>query len=344
MQHIVRKGVSWEGAPEAFALKEGTMSAQRKTFYLTSLFCAVLACQNLLAQGLRADREQKSVNSKHFYEEALEKDSRNAEAHYYLGVENLREPQNTEKAVEHLEKAVELDNQNAEYHYKLAEAYIADFTYASIFRKPFIATRVKAQLEEAVEHDLRSPQYREALIQYYVFAPAILGGSFQKAREQADDIRAIDPYLGTLAHAGIYAEEGEGEKAVTLYKKAIRMFPERWQAYQRFGNYYLGVRRVDEAIVLFKKYVEVAPNTAESYNDLGRAYERKRMYNEAIAAYQAAFQKDPTQAHLVFRIAQLYEFKGAKKEAVQHYLKYLELVSGGRAADDARTKIRDLSG
>ncbi len=128
-----------------------------------------------------------------------------------------------------------------------------------------------------------------------------------------------------------------------LYKKAIRMFPAGWQAYQRFGNYYLDVRQFDEAIAMFKRLVELAPNNADSYEQLGRAYERKRMYDQAIDAFQQAFQKDSSLAHLIFRIAQLYEFKGDKFASVQYYQKYLTLVSSGRAAEDARTKIRELS-
>ncbi|MBM4161649.1 MAG: tetratricopeptide repeat protein [Ignavibacteria bacterium] len=321
------------------------MSGRSRTLYLGGLICYLLvffAGQSAIAQP-RLGRGLQFTDPKRYYEELLEKDSRNAVAHYHLGLEHLREPQDTEKAVEHLERAVELDGANAEYHYRLGEAYIADFTYASIFRKPFIAARVKAQLEQAVQYDPAAIQYREALIEYYVCAPSILGGSFGRAREQADAIAAVDPYLGTLARARICAEEGEPKNAVTLYKKAIRMHPRGWQAYQRFGIYYLNRRQVEEAIVMFKKYVEVAPINADSYLNLGRAYERKRMYNDAITAFQMAFERDQSLTHLVFRIAQLYEFKGSRREAVQFYQKYLGLVSTGRAADDARTKIRDLS-
>lgn len=321
------------------------MSGKSRTLYLGGLVCSLLvfsAVQSAFGQP-RVGRGLQFTDPKRYYEELLEKDSRNAGAHYHLGLEHLREPQNTEKAVEHLERAVELDGENAEYHYRLGEAYIADFTYASIFRKPFIAAKVKAQLEQAVQYDPGSIQYREALIEYYVCAPSILGGSFSKASQQAEFIAAVDPYLGTLARARISAEEGEPKNAVMLYKKAIRMHPQGWQAYQRFGIYYLNRRQVDEAIAMFKKYVEVAPINADSYLNLGRAYERKRMYDEAIASFQMAFERDQSLTHLVFRIAQLYEFKGSKREAVLFYQKYLGLVSAGRAADDARTKIRDLS-
>jgi tetratricopeptide (TPR) repeat protein len=284
---------------------------------------------------------QKLLEQKRFDAGTLPKDFKIADAYYRLGVENLHEPSNSDRAVENLEKAVELDDSNAEYHYMLAEAYMANFQYAGLVRMPFIAPKVKAQLELAVKCDPGSTVYREALVTYYVAAPAILGGSYQKAHEQANEISKIDQYMGMLAHAGVYAEEGESDKAVNLYKKAIYSHPALWQAYHHFGNYYLGIQEIDAAIMMFKKYVEVAPNQAESYYQLGQAYQRKRMYSETIDAFQKALERDPSRTPLVFRIAQLHEFMGNKELAREQYQRYLSMVPSGRAADDARVKIRE---
>jgi tetratricopeptide (TPR) repeat protein len=285
---------------------------------------------------------QKPSEQKRFETEAIANDSRMADAFYRLGIANLHEPSNSDRAIEHLEKAVELDDSNAEYHYMLAEAYLENFQYAGLVRMPFIAPKVRTQLEMAVKCDPGSTVYREALVNYYVFAPAILGGSYRKAHEQANEISKLDSYVGMLAHAGVYAEEGESDKAVNLYKKAIYSRPSSWRAYHHFGNYYLSIHEIDAAITMFKKYVEVASDQAESYHQLGQAYQQKRMYDEAIAAFQNAVEKDPSRTPLVFRIAQLYEFRGNKELAREQYHRYLSMVPSGRAADDARVKIREL--
>jgi tetratricopeptide (TPR) repeat protein len=291
------------------------------------------------AQGLRPRlNEQRRLD-----EELFAKDKKEADAYYHLGVGNLREPSNSDFAVEQLSKAVELDETNAEYHYQLAEAYLSNFEFANLLQKPFIAPKVKTQLELAVRYDPSSTRYREALIQYYVFAPGILGGSYEKAREQADEIARKDSYLGMLAHAGILSEEGEGEKSLSLYKKAMRARPKSWEAYHRLGMHYLSVRETDNAINMFQKYIEVAPEQANGYNCLGQAYQQKRLYADAILIFQRALEKDPSLAHLVFRIAQLYEFKEMKNAARDHYQRYLSMIPRGRAADDAREKIRILT-
>ena len=309
-------------------------AARSITFVCVLLLLSVPAQAQLL--------HQKSPEQKRFENETIAKDSRMADAFYRLGVENLHEPSNSDRAVEHLVKAVELDDSNAEYHFMLAEAYMANYQYAGLVRMPFIAPKVRAQLEFAVKLDPASTVYREALVNYYIFAPAILGGSYPKAHQQANEISKIDSYMGMLAHAGVYAEEGESDKAVNLYKKAIYSRPASWQAYHHFGNYYLGIHEIDAAITMFRKYVEVAPDQAESYHQLGQAYQQKRMYDEAIAAFQKALDRDPSRTPLVFRIAQLHEFRGNKALAREQYQRYLTMVPSGRAADDARVKIREL--
>jgi len=265
-----------------------------------------------------------------------------AEEQYRLGLAYLKSPESTERAVEHLEKAVQLNPPNAEFHFRLAEAYGRDFSFANILRKPFIAAKMKTQLELAVRYNPSSIEFREALIQYYLLAPAILGGSSSKAFAEAEAMKAYDPYFSLLAKANIQAEIGEHDQANASYTRAIQMRPNAWQAYQRYGTYCLSVREIDRAIQLFGKYVNLKPDTSASYENLAGAYVRKRMYTEGIAAYLKAIEKDPSLTHLLFRIAQLYEFKGDKQSARGYYERYLQMNPSGSLASDARTRIQDL--
>jgi tetratricopeptide (TPR) repeat protein len=310
----------------------------KRVFFLAALL-VLIPLADAFSQGLF----QRIPSPRRYQHEISSNGARVADGYYRLGVENLRDPSNSDRAIDHLERAVELDESNAEYHYMLAEAYMANYQFAGIVRMPFIAPKVKNHLELAVKYSPRTIEYREALAQYYAMAPAILGGSFQRAYEQACEIAKLDPYLGLLAHAGIYAEEGEGEKALTAYKKAMRMRPQAWQAYQQLGTHYLSLQEIDQAVEMFKRYVEAAPDHADSYHHLGRAYQQKRMYDEAIASFQKALDIDPSITPLVFRIAQLYEFQGNVHQARDYYQRYLTMVPSGRAADDARIKVKQLT-
>lgn len=314
------------------------LSTILKRILLPAALLILIPLADASTQGLF----QRLPSQRRYRHEMSSNGARVADGYYRLGVENLRDPSNSDRAIEHLERAVELDETNAEYHFMLAEAYMANYQFAGIVRMPFIAPKVKNHLEQAVKYSPQSIEYREALAQYYAMAPAILGGSYQKAYKQANEIANLDPYLGLLARAGIYAEEGEGEKALTAYHKAMKMRPNAWQAYQRLGDHYLSMQEIDQAIEMFKQYVSVAPDHAESYHFLGRAYQQKRMYGEAIASFQKALDKDPSITPLVFRIAQLYEFQGNRRQAREYYQRYLSMVPSGRAADDARVKVREL--
>ncbi|MEX2115910.1 MAG: tetratricopeptide repeat protein [Bacteroidota bacterium] len=267
-----------------------------------------------------------------------------AEEHFRLGLAYLKSPESSEKAVEHLEKAAVLNRGNAEYHFKLAEAYARDFSYANILRKPFLAGRVRDELVLAVQFQPSSIEYREGLIQYYVMAPAILGGSYTRARGEANAMSAFDPYFSLLAHANINAEEGDHQRATALFMRAIAMRPGSWQGYQRFGTYCVNIREIDRAIQQFKMYVNLKPDTAASHESLASSFVRKRMYDEAIASYLRAYEVDASQNALLFRIAQLHEFKGSVKDAIALYAQYIASAPSGRLAEDARARIADLSG
>lgn len=318
------------------------MFRSRQLLRCSSLFFVLLISLPLLE--VSAQRiQRRSFSPGQFRREIPVNVTWEADGYYHLGVENLREPSNSDRAIEHLERAVDLDGTNAEYHYMLAEAYLSSYQYAGLVKMPFIAPKVKTHLELAVQYNPQAVEYREALVQYYVVAPAIFGGSFAKAHDQAKEIAKLDPYLGLLARASVYAGEGEGEKALTAYKSAIRMNPSGWEAYQRLGSYYLDVQEIDRAIEMFRLYVGVAPDQSGSYHHLGRAYQQKQMYAEAIIAFMKALEKDPTASPLVFRIAQLHEFRGNGAAAREYYQRYLSMVPSGRAADDARIKVRELA-
>jgi len=266
-----------------------------------------------------------------------------AEEHFQLGLAYLNSPGSSEKAVEHLEKAAALNRGNAEYHFKLAEAYASDFSYANILRKPFLAVRVRDELELAVRFNPSSIEYREGLIQYYIMAPAILGGSYARARAEANAMSTFDPYFSLLAHANINAEEGDHESATALFMRAIAMRPTNWQGYQRFGAYCVNIQEIDRAIQQFKVYVSLKPDTAASHEILASGFVRKRMYDEAIASYLRAYEVDASQNALLFRIAQLHEFRGSVKDAAAFYAQYIASAPSGRLADDARARIAELS-
>lgn len=102
---------------------------------------------------------------------------------------------------------------DAEAHYQAGVAYGRRAEHANIFRQASLALRARDEFLQAVRLDPDHLEARFALVQYYVLAPSILGGSEQKALEQATEIRNRDADEGDRALAFIAEQrKGHGRK------------------------------------------------------------------------------------------------------------------------------------
>jgi tetratricopeptide (TPR) repeat protein len=102
----------------------------------------------------------------------------------------LLDSNKADAAVKAFEKAVALDDKNSEYHRWLGDALGSVAQHASVFRQPFLAKRIKSEFERTVQLDPSSLQGHDGLLQFYLLAPGIMGGSVTRAREQAELIAA----------------------------------------------------------------------------------------------------------------------------------------------------------
>ena len=131
-----------------------------------------------------------------------------------------------DEAVASLEAAVRADPNNAVYHFWLGRTYGEQAEIASKIRLLRIAGRAKAAFERAVQ---LAPDYldgREGLMQYYLQAPGIAGGSVEKARAQAREIARRNPYRGALALVSVARKEKDQNAVVRAFDSAIAQFPD----------------------------------------------------------------------------------------------------------------------
>ena len=70
---------------------------------------------------------------------------------------------------------------------------------ASIFSQMSLASKTKTQFDEAVRLDPNYLDARRALMEYYMMAPALIGGSEAKAIDEANEIKKRDPQRGNYA-------------------------------------------------------------------------------------------------------------------------------------------------
>lgn len=81
----------------------------------------------------------------------------------------------------------------------------------------------------------------------------------------------------------------------------------------------------ERAVELYKKAIRVAPEYPLPYNDLGIIYERMARPEEAEASYLEAVRVDPTYAKAHANLAMLYESLGRLDDAAIHWEKRAKL-------------------
>ena len=313
-------------------------------FYLVlslSLLSPCVRAQSELEHGLEFFNKGKYSEAKDVFENLLAQSNYNAEANYYLGLIYLRFEGDVDKAIECIEKAVEVDPANAKYHLNLSSALGAKAMQSNVIKQALLAPRIKSELEKAVELDPNNPDARTGLMQFYVMAPGIMGGSINKAKLQAEALLKLNTYRGYMAYAMIYNQEDDQIAAEEYYKKAISVDPKKPAPYHQLGYLYLKQKRYPESIQHFKKMVEYDPDNANSYDSLGDGYLANDQLDEALESYRKAVATDPKFAPSVFNVAKCCEKKNMKQEAKDHYRRYLALVPSGSQADEARTRLKE---
>jgi tetratricopeptide (TPR) repeat protein len=144
-------------------------------------------------------------------------------------------------AVKLLEKAVAENPKSAVRHFWLGRAYGAAAEEASAFKVMSLARNARDAFESAVRADPNFVDARMALVEYYLMAPGFMGGSVEKARAQATEIRKRDALEGHRAFAQIAVKNKDLGAARSELLAAIR----EQQASPR-PRYYYGVHLMVE--------------------------------------------------------------------------------------------------
>src|SRR6476469_10226032 len=113
----------------------------------------------------------------------------------------------SDAAIDILEKAAAQSPKSADAHYTLGTAYAARVQAGGILAAAKYASRIKEEWLTTSTLDPKHVDARFGLVQVYAGAPGVMGGSFEKAFEQAKEIKAIDPVVGHRAYAFVYSQQ-----------------------------------------------------------------------------------------------------------------------------------------
>jgi tetratricopeptide (TPR) repeat protein len=269
-----------------------------------------------IQEALNYYNQKNYETAKTMLENIINRNENNSEAHYYLAY-TLFMLENLDDAIEECERAVELDNSNADYHFNLGRLYGEDAADASIFRVPFLAGNIKDEAKTALRLNPNHVGARILLANFYLQAPGIFGGSYDKAIEHATIVVKLDEWQGRILLIRIYNELEDYDKAENeckLLEKTDGKNPElKLVLYNEYGSLLLNQNRYDEAIEKYKKIVLIAPKKSWTHNVLGNAYLLNGVFEEALTEFNTALKLNPQSEYAKEKIEEINEIMTDKK-------------------------------
>jgi tetratricopeptide (TPR) repeat protein len=324
---------------------------KKKTLIFLILFAIVLhlspgaETNQELEKGIQLYQEGKYSEAKHFFETLTKNSPENDIAAFYLGKIFLIQGDH-DKSIDWLKKAVKLNEKSSEYHLWLGQAYGTKAQNSSAFKQPFIAKKVKNEFEKAVELDSANLGARFGLMQYYLMAPGIMGGSKDKAKEQAEEIKKLDPLMGHQAFGLVYETEKDYDKAEKEYLAAVEQRPDSLDSYYALGYFYGRIEKYDKASETFEKIVVKDPEEMNAYYQIGRmgAFSGQNLdrAEECFKKYLKTEpgENSPSLAWAHYRLGMVYEHKKETELAKKEYQTALELDPDHKEAKKALKNLK----
>ena len=259
---------------------------------------------------------------------------------------NANEPAKAERK---FEEAVKADPKVALYHLWLGRAVGDQAQDASIVRQPFMARRVKAEFEKAVELDPTLLDARDGLISFYLQAPAVMGGSLEKAKEQQRLIAAQDAMRGHSAAVNIAWHQRDTVATERALQAAVATAPDSVFPTIRLGQMQAQWGRTAAAFATFDAFLarhpddiavrfQVARLAAVSGQQLPRG---ERILGELLALPDwPTGGSRPGKAAVHFRLGMIREKSGKTDDARASYQAALKVDPNFQLAKDALAALK----
>lgn len=253
-----------------------------------------------------------------------------ARLHQYLGRVALHETRFRD-AIAHLERATQLEPSVATHQLWLGRAYGQLAVRSSLTKKFGLAKRSRSALERAVGLDPSSIEARSSLVQFYLLAPGLVGGSTSKARAQATEIAKHSAFHGALARAWIAEDRKDYDGAAREYRQAIALSPDSLTAYWGLAQLWQRSERFDSSFALMGELIRRRPDAMPAHYYYGRASslsgQQLPVGVQALQRYLAyePHEGDPPRSSAHYRLGLVYERMGERDKARREFETSLRL-------------------
>ena len=311
----------------------------------SALACLLFGSSSKTDEAVRLFESRRISDARPLLEAAVREDPSDARAAHYLG-RTLLAADEVDKAVQWMEKSVALDGSRVDYHMWLGRAYGAKALRATVFQQPSLAGKVRREFERASALDPENLEARFALIEFYLRAPAVMGGSLAKAQEQSAEIRKRDALQGHRAAGRVAEYQKWYDAARQEYTAALRDFPEKSEPYYWMAGFYERRKDYDRAFETYERLLEKKPDEAAACYQIGRTAavsgERLDRGVECLKTYlsRTPGPEEPSLANAHYRLGAVYEKKHEKDLAKAEYTAALSLDPGLKDARKALSAIK----
>jgi tetratricopeptide (TPR) repeat protein len=278
----------------------------------------------------RLINDQKYDEARADVEALLKKNSGDDAALHCMGMIYVAMGKSPE-AIDWFEKAVKANDKSSAHHLWLGNAIGEQASHASKLKQPFLARRIKSEFDKAVELDPTSWEARHGLIQFYSQAPGVMGGSMDKAKEQAREIAKIDAIRGHLEMAALLERDKDLAGAERELNAIISTAPDSALGYNSLGNFYRRQKRFSDAVTVYEKLLHVKPDAVNAHLLIGwnlkLAGDNDRAERE-IKQWLSATPKDAPPQNLSAAhqwIGDIYAAQSKKDAARAEYLLALQI-------------------
>ena len=131
-----------------------------------------------------------------------------------------------------------------------------------------------------------------------------------------------------IAHYNLgeyYASQGQIDKAMSAYLKAIQIRPGYDDALNNLGVALAESGKFDEAIARIQESIRSSPNKADAHYNLGNIFAMQHKLDEAVSAYTDALRLKPDYPEAHNNLANVLFVQGHILEAIQQYQETLRL-------------------
>jgi tetratricopeptide (TPR) repeat protein len=313
-----------------------------RTAILLLLAPALLASQTpeQLFRDRKFDELRKAMT------ESLAKNKADHRSMYWIG-RAYEEEDKFGEAIDWFEKAAKLNDTSALYHMWIGNAAGGAAQRANKLKQPFLARKVKAEFERAVALDPTMLDPRFGLVSFYTQAPGFMGGSVEKAKQQAAEIAKLHPFRGHFADAQIAREQKDVPGEEKAYKAALAAMPDSTTTFYNMASFYRRQSRWDDALVVYDSLMKRHPAEIPVHASWGvtalQAGKHLERTERELKIWLGAVPKEAniqTISFVHYSLGQVYE-RTARKELAR--AEYNEALKHNPKNEDAKKALAALS-